>query len=111
MAFPFTYISDSETEELLTPVNNKITKISFKVRCITIDRQWLDPAILKIKPYKIPGFDHGSWSTGKIASDNNGVCPLYSTQMVIAKDIKVTTVKFVDHEKTSDILDSKLNVV
>ena len=93
MLFPFFHMSDGKTEETIS-TDSKITKISVKVCPVKINRPWLDLAALKIKPYTIPGFDPGSWSTGELNCNNQGLFPMLSTQMIVAKDITVTSVKF-----------------
>ena len=65
-------------------------KITFKVRAVQIDRPWFDPSILENENYTIPGERSGSWSNGKLDASNNGSFPLYSTQIIVARDIKVT---------------------
>ena len=61
--------------------------ISFKVRSVQINRPWVDPAAFTIENYTIPGVSPGAWS-------NKGVFPLLTTQLIVAKDIKVTAAKF-----------------
>jgi len=66
-------------------------KISLKVRAVQINRPWFDMSLLHNENYTIPGETPGSWSTGVLDKDNKGSFPLLSTQMIVAKDITVTT--------------------
>lgn len=74
--------------------DSRDVKITFKVRSVQISRPWIDLSALRIQHYKIPGEQSGSWSTGKLESSNDGTFPLLTTQMIVAKDIKVTASKF-----------------
>ena len=77
-------------------------KISFKVRAVQINRPWLDLSVLKNKNYTIYGEDPGSWSTGELDADNKGSFSLLSTQMIVAKDITVTTNTEIEHKAIAD---------
>ena len=79
-------------------------KISFNVRSVQINRPWLDLSTLKIENYTISGYGPGAWSTGELSSSNQGSFPLLSTQVIVAKDIKVTADKF--NREVSDAMKS-----
>ena len=85
--------------------DSRDVKISFKVRSVQIDRPWLDLSVLKMQNYKIPGEGPGSWSSGELESSNTGSCPLITTQMIVAKDIKITASKF-----SQEIIDTMRNI-
>ena len=74
--------------------DSRDVQISFKVRAVEINRPWLDPSALKIEKWKIPGLAPGAWSTGALDSSNKGSFPLLPTQIIVAKDIKITAAKF-----------------
>lgn len=74
--------------------DSRDVKISFKVRSVQINRPWLDLSALRIENYKIPGERPGTWSTGELNSTNDGSFPLLTTQMIVAKDIKITASRF-----------------
>ena len=75
-------------------------KISFKVRKVTIQRPWMDPAILQY-PIIIKGVESGAWSSGQLDKSNKGSFPLLPTAMIIAKDVVVSSTKFSDSLKKS----------
>ena len=107
--FSFGFISigakgGNRTEKSISTEASRNVKISFKVRSVQINRPWLNLATLKIENYTIPGFGPGSWSTGELASSNQGSFPLLSTQVIVAKDIKVTADKF--SKEVSDTMKS-----
>ena len=83
-------------------VEHSDVNISLKVRAVQISRPWLDTSILKNKNYTIDGEDPGSWSTGELNADNNGSFPLLTTQMIVAKDIKVTASTEMEHKAIID---------
>ena len=77
-------------------------KISFKVRAVQINRPWIDLSVLNNKYYTVYGEDPGSWSTGELDADNKGSFPLLSTQMIVARDIKVTASTEMEHQAIAD---------
>jgi len=93
MLLPFFHMSEDKTEEIIS-TDSKIIKISLKVCPVRINRPWLNLSTLTIKPFTIPGFDPGTWSTGELNFNNKGIFPMLSTQLIVAKDITITTVKF-----------------
>lgn len=73
--------------------NSLDIKIDLKVRSVQINRPWIDLSALTIQGWTIPGIRSGAWSTGVIDSSNNGSFPLLSTQMIVAKDVTITSTK------------------
>ena len=73
-------------------------KISLKVRTVQISRPWFDPSVLSNINYTINGEKEGSWSTGELSADNDGWFPLLPTQMIVARDIKVTPSTKMEHK-------------
>lgn len=78
-------------------------KISLKVCAVQIKRPWLDMSVLHEKYFKIPGENPGSWSTGELDSSNNGSFPMFATQMIVAKDISVTTSGTMEHKAIAEV--------
>ena len=76
-------------------------KISFKVRKVTIQRPWMDPAILQYPIIGIKGVESGAWSSGQLDESNKGSFPLLPTAMIIAKDVVVSSTKFSESLKKS----------
>ena len=74
--------------------DSRDVQISFKVRSVEINRPWVDPSALKIQKWEVPGLAPGAWSTGVLDKSNTGSFPLLTTQLIVAKDIKVTASKF-----------------
>ena len=74
--------------------DSRDVQISFKVRSVQINRPWVEPAAFTVENYIIPGVSPGAWSTGVLDSSNKGVFPLLTTQLIVAKDIKITAAKF-----------------
>ena len=72
---------------------SKLT-ISFKVRKVTIQRPWMDPAILHYPILGIKGLGSGSWSSGELGPQNDGSFPLLPTAMIVAKDVEISSEKF-----------------
>jgi len=105
-SFFLTVKAKGSGEEILkeTSAGSTDIEISFKVRAVQISRRWLDLAALKLKKYTIPGLRTGDWSTGELSTSNKGSFPLLSTQMIVAKDVKVTASKF--SESVSEALKS-----
>jgi len=66
-------------------------KISFKVRKAEIKRPWFDMSLLHNENFKIRKEASGPWSTGKLDKNNTGSFPLLITDIIVAKDITVTT--------------------
>lgn len=64
-----------------------------KVHSAQIDCPWLDLSALRVEYNKIPGEASGSWSTGELNSSNRSF-PLITSQMIVAKDIKIAASKF-----------------
>ena len=85
---------EGSQEKKISTGDSRGIKISFKVRSVQINRRWLDPSALKIQKWVVPGLAPGAWSTGILDKSNTGSFPLLSTQMIVAKDIKVTADKF-----------------
>jgi len=48
-------------------------------------------SLLHNENFKIPGERPGSWSTGVLDKYNTGSFPLLSTEIIVAKDVTVTT--------------------
>jgi len=86
--------ADGKMEKEIQGDGSRDMKLSFKVRTAQINRPWLNLSALDVENYKIPGEKAGAWSTGNLDSKNKGSLPLISTQMVVAKDITVTSSKF-----------------
>ena len=81
-------------------------KISFRVRKVTIQRPWMDPAILHYPILGIKGLESSAWWTGEMDSHTNeGSFPLLPTAMIVAKDIKIHAASFSDpvSEKFSEM--------
>lgn len=78
-------------------------KISFKVRAVQINRPWLDLSVLRRDDYRIPGERPSSWSSGLLDRTNQGSFPLLSTQMIVAKDIKVTASTKIEDKAIADV--------
>jgi len=93
-----------KTETVATTEHSTNIKIYAKVRSVQINRPWLEPAVMKLQNYTVPGFGPGSWSTGNLDSKNKGSFPMLSTQLIVAKEIKVTADSF--SKEVSDTLKS-----
>ena len=85
---------EGSQEKRISTGNSRGIKLTFKVRSVDINRPWLDPAALKIQKWVVPGLAPGAWSTGVLDKNNKGSFPLLTTQLIVAKDIKVTADKF-----------------
>lgn len=85
---------EGSQEKKISTKDSRGVKISFKVRSVQIHRPWVDPTALKIQKWVVPGLTPGAWSTGVLDKSNTGLFPLLPTQLIVAKDIKVTADKF-----------------
>ena len=102
---------EGSEEKKISTGDSRGVKISFKVRAVEISRPWLDPSVLKVENWIVPGLAKGAWSTGVLNSSNKGVFPLLTTQLIVAKDITVTAAKF-SQEVTDSLtkFDAKVGV-
>ena len=96
-------------KELNGPVTNyhglnkqKDVKVSLKIRPVQIHRPWLNLSELNNKLFKIPGQAAGSWSTGELNGKNKGCFALYTTHMIVAKEMTVTASTNMDQEAVDD---------
>ena len=85
---------EGSQEKSIATGDSRGIKISFKVRSVQINRLWVSPTALRIQKWEVPGLAPGAWSTGVLDSSNNGLFPLLTTQIIVAKDITVTAAKF-----------------
>ena len=83
-------------------VSGSNLKISFKIRKVTIQRPWMDPAILHYPIVGIKGLPSGAWSSGELdGKTNKGSFPLLPTAMIVAKDVVISSDKFSESLKQS----------
>ena len=85
---------EGSQEKKISTGDSRNVKLTFKVRSVEINRPWLDPSALKVQKWVVPGLAPGAWSTGVLDKSNTGSFPLLTTQLIVAKDIKVTADKF-----------------
>jgi len=102
--FSFGASGSKTTDKTINTDAARDVNVSFKVRAVQIHRPWLDLAILKVRNFYIPGQASNSWSTGDLSNENKGSFPLLPTQIIVAKDIKVTASKF--NQEVSESLKS-----
>ena len=102
------YDQEDGTSKLATKGSKLV--ISFKVRKVIIQRQWMDPAILHYPIVGIKGLESGSWSTGELDSKSNkGSFPLLPTAMIVAKDVVIqsdafsSSVKSIFSDKSANV--------
>lgn len=71
-----------------------------------IIRPWLQMSILKLEGLKIPGLRPQAWSTGELNEKNQGMMPVLTDQLVLARNISVFSKKFsqtiTDHVEKTD---------
>jgi hypothetical protein len=65
-------------------------EIKFKLGRIEIRRPWLNPSILTLDGWSVPGRVKDSYSNGKNDESNQGIFPLLPTAFLIARDIEIT---------------------
>jgi len=107
----------SENSDVLK-VNNKSMsskgstglQLTFKVRTAHIFRPWFDSSLLNIERLSFPGMAVNSWSTGEIHESNDGIFPLMSTQIVVAKNITLKAAKLNDEIKQVLFSDRKSEI-
>ena len=83
-------------------VDGSNLEISFKIRKVTIQRPWMDPAVLQYPIVGIKGLPSGAWSSGELdGKTNKGSFPLIPTAMIVAKDVVIKSDKFSESLKDS----------
>lgn len=86
--------SSEKSSSSLTEEGSEL-KISFKVRKVTINRPWMDLAVLHYPIVGVKGLESASWSNGELdAHSNNGSFPLLPTTMIVAKDVEISSKSF-----------------
>ena len=83
-------------------VSGSNLEISFKIRKVTIQRPWMDPAVLHYPIVGIKGLPSGAWSSGELdGKTNKGSFPPIPTAMIVAKDVVIKSDKFAESLKDS----------
>ena len=94
------YSKDDGSSSLAVSGSN--LEISFKIRKVTVQRPWMDPAILNYPIIGIKGLPAGAWSNGELnGKTNKGNFPLLPTAMIVAKDVTISSDKFSQSLKDS----------
>ena len=84
------------TEEVksITTEKTKDIKIAFEFASLEISRPWLDEEVLKLEGLHLRGLHIGGWSTGELSTDNDGVMPLVTDTIILARNIEISSTKF-----------------
>jgi hypothetical protein len=71
------------------PIGNTRIQISFRFARVEIRRPWLDPSLLSLGGWSMPGRPRHSLSTGTL-QDNPGIFSLLPSSMIVVRDLQVS---------------------